>query len=69
VKWGVELRNPNTDHLVIRSELKFLFGAKVAGTVKMEPLSGYNLAQNHWFMSGPGNNPADTAWFGVLGGS
>ena len=54
---------------MIRSELKYLIGAKVVGTVKMEPRSGYNPAKNRGFMSGPGNNPAKPARFGFLGGS
>jgi hypothetical protein len=65
----LELHNLHPDHLVIRSELKYLIGVKVAGTVKMEPRSWYNLAKNHGFMSGLGNNPAKTAQFWFLGGS
>ena len=69
VKDQLELHNLRTDHLMIWSELKCLIGAKVAGTVKMEPRSGYNPAKNPGCMSGPGNNPAKTARFGFLGGS
>ena len=62
VKEGPELHNLHTDHLVIRTELKYLIAAKVARTVKMEPWSGYNPAKHRSFMSGPGNKPAKTAF-------
>ena len=61
VKEGPELHNLHTDHLVIRSELKYLIAAKAAGTMKMEPWSGYNPANNRRIMSGPGNKPANKA--------
>jgi hypothetical protein len=54
---------------MIQSELKYLIGAKIAGTVKMELRPGYNPAKNRGFMPGPGNNPAKTARFGFLGDS
>jgi len=44
----------HTDHVMIRSELKYLIGAKVAGTVI-------------WNRS-PGNNPAKTKRFGFSAG-
>jgi hypothetical protein len=69
VKERLELHNLHTDHIMIPSELKYLIGAKVAGTVNMEPRSGYNPAKTRGFMSGPGNNPAKTARFGFLEGS
>jgi len=69
VKEGLELHNLHTDHLMMQSELKYLIGAKVVGTVKMEPRSGCNPAKNRGFMSGPGNKPTKTARFGFLGGS
>ena len=69
VKERLEMHNLRTDHLLIWSELKYLIGAKVVRTVKMELRSGYNPAKNRGFMSGPGNNPAKTARFGFLGGS
>jgi hypothetical protein len=62
------MHNVHTDHVMIRSELKYLIGAKVAGTVKMEPRSGYNMAKTPGCMSGPGNNPAKTKRFGFLAG-
>ena len=53
---------------MIRSELEYLIGAKDAGTVKIEPRSGYNLVKTCGFMSGPGNNPAKTKGFRYLAG-
>jgi hypothetical protein len=69
VKERLELHNLRTDHLVIRSELKYLIGVKITGIVKIEPWSGYNAAKNRGFMSGPDNNRAKTARFGFAGGS
>jgi hypothetical protein len=34
-----------TDHVTIRSELKYLIGAKAVGTVNLEPRSGSNPAK------------------------
>jgi hypothetical protein len=53
---------------MIRSELKYIIGAKVAGSVKIEPRSGYNPAKTRGFMSGPGNNPANTKRVRFLAG-
>jgi hypothetical protein len=69
VKERLELHNLRTDHLMIRSELKYLIGVKITGIVKIEPWSRYNAAKNHGFMSGPDNNHLKTARFGFVGGS
>jgi len=69
VKEGLKLHNLRTDHIVIRSELKYIIGATVAGTANMEPRSGFNPAENRGFMSGPGNKPARPERVGLLGGS
>jgi len=66
VKEGLTLHDLHTDHIVIRSELKYLIEATVAGTANMEPRSGFNPAG---FMSGPGNKPAKPEGVGLLGGS
>jgi len=42
VKERLEMHNVRTDHVMIRSELKYLIGVKGGGTVKVEPRSGYN---------------------------
>jgi hypothetical protein len=69
VKEQVMLDNLRLEHVTIRSELRYLLGAIVAGTVKLELRGGYNPAQNRGFMSGPGNKPAKTMRFGFLAGS
>jgi hypothetical protein len=66
VKEGLELHNLHTDHVVIRSELKYLIGATVAGTANMEPRSGFYPAKNRGFMSGPGNKPAKPERVGLV---
>ena len=60
VKERLDLHNLRTDHVMIRSELKYLIGAKVGGTVNMELRSGYNPVKTRGFMSGLGNKPAKT---------
>jgi len=69
VKEQVRLDNLGLEHATIRSELRYLIGAKVAGTIKLELRGGYNPAKNRGFMSGPGNKPSKTMWFGFLAGS
>jgi hypothetical protein len=54
---------------MIRSELKYLIGAKVGATVKMDPWSGYKAVKTGGFMSGPGNKPAKIKQVGFLAGS
>ena len=41
----LKLHNLCTDNVVIRSELKYLIGAKGVGTIYLEPQSGSNLAK------------------------
>ena len=69
MKARLELHNLRTDHVMIRLELKYLIGAKVAETVKWNRGAGTTRPKNRGFMSGPGNNPAKTERFGFLGGS
>jgi len=45
VKERLKLHNLHTDYVVIRSELKYLIGAKGVGTVYLEPRSGSNPAK------------------------
>jgi hypothetical protein len=42
VKEGLKLHNLHTDHVMIRSELIYLIGAKAVGTVYLEPRFGSN---------------------------
>jgi hypothetical protein len=69
VKEQVILDNLGLEHATIQSELRYLFGAKVAGTVKLELRGAYNPAKNRGFLSGPGNTPAKTMRFGFSDGS
>jgi hypothetical protein len=55
VKQGVNLDNLRINHVAIRSELRYLIGARVGGTVK--------------WTHGPGNSPALVSRFGLLGRS
>jgi hypothetical protein len=52
------LHNQCTDYVMIRSELKYLIGAKVALTVMLNSGPGTTPPKNRELMSGPGNNPA-----------
>jgi len=45
VKEPLILHNLCTDHVTVRSELKYLIGAKDVGTVNLEPRSGSNPAK------------------------
>jgi hypothetical protein len=69
VKERLKLHNLYNDHLVIRSELKYLTGAKFARTVICNRSPGSTRPKNSGFMSGPGNKPAKTERFVLLGGS
>jgi len=69
VKEQRELENLGTDHVMIQSELKFLIGAKVAGTVKWNRGPVTTRPKNRGFMSGAVNKPTKTARFGILDGS
>jgi len=64
VKEWLVLYNLCTDHIMIRSELKYLIGAKVAGPVQWNRGPGTTWPNNGGSMSGPGNNPAKTKQFG-----
>jgi len=68
VKERLLLHNLRTDHILIWSELKYLIGAKVAGTIKWNRGLGTTRPNTCWFMSGPGNNPAKTKQFMFLAG-
>jgi len=63
------VHNLHIDHATIRSELRYLIGAKVEGTIIWNGGWGAALPKTHWFMSGPGNNPAKTEWVKFLDGS
>jgi len=54
---------------MIRSEPRYLIGAKVAGTVKWNHGQGKTWPKNRGFMSGLGNNPTKTRQVGFLAGS
>jgi len=45
VKELITLHNQHTDHVTVRSELKYWIGAKAVGTVNLEPWSGSNPAK------------------------
>ena len=45
VKEGLKLNNLRIDYVMIRSQLKYLIGAKGVGTVYLEPRSGSNPAK------------------------
>jgi len=68
MKEQLKLRNLRTDHVMIRSELKYLIGAKVGGTAKWNHGPGTTWPKNCGFMSGPGSKPAKTQWVGLLAG-
>ena len=54
VKEALKLHNLHTDHVMIRSELKYLIGAKAVGTVYLEPRFGSNPAKYQRFYVGAG---------------
>jgi hypothetical protein len=45
VKEGLKLHNLHTDHVMIRSELIYLIGAKAVRTIYLEPQFGSNPAK------------------------
>jgi len=53
VKEGLKPHNLRTDHVMIQSELIYIIGVRVTGTVK--------------WSRGPGNKPTKTIWVGFLG--
>jgi len=60
------LYNLHIDHVRIKSQLRYLIGDKVAGTVIWNRGLGTTRAQSLVFMSGLGNNPANTMQVGFL---
>ena len=68
VKDRLVLHNLRTDHVMIRSELKYLTGAKVAGTVIWNRSRGTTRPKNCWFSSGPSNHLTKATMFGFLAG-
>jgi len=68
VKEPLILYNLRIDHVMIRSQLIYLNGAKVAGTVIWNRGPGTTRPKNRGFTSGPGNNPAKTKPFGFWPG-
>jgi hypothetical protein len=67
VQEQLKLHNLRRDHIVIQWQLKYLIGVKFAGTVIYSGGPGLTRPQNCWFMSGPDNKPAKTAWVGLHG--
>ena len=57
VKKQLELQNLHVDLVMIQSDLKYLIGAKVAGSVIRNCSTCLTWPKNRAFMSGPGNNP------------
>jgi hypothetical protein len=66
VKEQLELHNLRTDHVMIRSELRQLIGAKVAATGRQNSWLGTTQPKNHRSMSGQGKKPAETERVGFL---
>jgi len=58
VKERLKLHNLHSDHIVIQSELKYLIGVKVAGTVIWNRRPGLTRPKNRVFMSSSANEPA-----------
>ena len=65
----LKLHNLRTDHVLIRSVLKYLLGPNVAGTVKWNCGPDTTQLKNRRFISGAGNSPAKKRRFGFLAGS
>jgi hypothetical protein len=68
-KERVNQENLHLQHVMIRSELRYLVGAKGVGTVKLYHGVGTTQLKNCRVMSSPGNNPAKTTPFRCLAGS
>jgi hypothetical protein len=62
------LHNRRTDYVMIQSEVKYLIGVQVGGTVIRNHGLGTTRPKTHVFLSGPGGNLIMTKWFGVLAG-
>ena len=65
----IKLHNLRSRHVMIGSELKYLIGSKVMGTVKWTRGPGWTRPKNCRFLSVPGDKPAKTKRVGLLGGS
>jgi len=65
-KERLKLHNVRTDHIMIRSELKYLIGANDGGTAKWNCGPDTTQPKNPWFMSGLGNKPAKPMLVGFL---
>jgi hypothetical protein len=68
VKDRLTLRNRHIHHVMIRSELKYLIGAKNIGTAKWTRCPVPTGPKNTEFRFGPGNKPAKKNQFGFLAG-
>jgi len=64
----VKLRNLCIHHVMIRSELQYLIGAKDVGTAKWTCGPVPTRPKNTGSRSGPGNKPAKTSQFRFLAG-
>jgi len=69
VQERMKLQNQRPDHVMIRSEIKYLIRANGVGTIFLEVQSSSNRAKTHGSMSGAGKNPAKRERFRLLGGS
>jgi len=69
VEERVKLHNLRIHHVMIRWDLRYLIGAKVARTVRWNCSLGTTWPKNCSFMSGPGNNTARTKRVRFLTGS
>jgi len=63
------VHNLHIDHVMIRSELRYLIVPQVAGTGIWNHGLGTTRPNNGGFMSSPGNNSAKTERVGFLDGS
>jgi len=60
VKERLKLHNLCIHHVMIRWDLRYLIGVKIAGTVRWNHSLGTTRPKNCGFISGPGNNSART---------
>jgi hypothetical protein len=65
----LQLHNLRIHYVTIRSELKYLIGAKPVGTIKYKPRSGLNVHNNPWFYDRSGKQPPKTEQIRILDGS
>jgi len=69
VEQRLKLHNLHIHHVMICWDLRYLIGAKVAGTVRWNRSGGPTRPKIRGLMSGLGNKPAKTQWVGSLAGS